>query len=140
MTAYVAVDLGRARVGVAAGDDDSGVVTPLAVLDGRDRRALIDALERLAAERDAEFVVGLPLRLDGSAQRLTRDARAFAATLQRATGRAVHLQDETLSTVEAAHLSRDAGRRARTPVDDLAAQVLLQSFLAARAQATSKKA
>lgn len=134
MTAFVAVDLGRARVGVAVGDDVTGVVTPHDVLDGRDRRALIDALQRLATEREAEFVVGLPLRLDGSEQRLTRDARAFAATLQRATGRPVHLHDETLSTVEAAHLSRDAGRRARTAVDDLAAQVLLQSFLASRAR------
>ncbi|MFH1807215.1 MAG: Holliday junction resolvase RuvX [Pseudomonadota bacterium] len=132
MTCYLAIDLGKLRVGLASADDVERVVTPLEVLDGRDRRVLIDRLAVLAAERDAEFVVGLPLSLEGEEQRVSKNARAFARTLARATGRPVHLQDETLSSFEALELARGAGRSSREPIDDLAAGVLLRDFLASR--------
>jgi len=65
-SALVCVDLGRKRVGVALSGPDTAVALPHAVLDGRDRRVLIDQLAELAAERDAEFVVGLPLDLSSA--------------------------------------------------------------------------
>jgi putative Holliday junction resolvase len=126
---YIAIDLGRRRVGVALGGP-GGVALPHAVIDGRDRRALIDRLRALAAEHDAEFVVGLPLELDGNERRPAKDARAFARALQRVSGRAVHLQDETLTTAEAQQLARAAGRDQRAPLDDIAAQQILIAFLA----------
>lgn len=126
---YLAIDLGRSRVGVAV-SGPGGVALPHAVLDGHDRRALIDRLAALAQERDAEFVVGLPRELDGRERRPAKDARAFARTLERATGRPVQLQDETLTTAAAQQLAREAGRGPRDPVDDLAAQQILIAFLA----------
>jgi putative holliday junction resolvase len=128
---FIAIDLGRRRVGVAiSGPGD--LALPHAVLDGRDRRVMIDQLIALAQERDAEFVVGLPRELDGNERRPAKNARAFAATLARASGRAVHLQDETLTTAEAQQLARAAGRAGDAPVDDLAAQQILIAFLATR--------
>lgn len=128
---YLAIDLGRARVGVAV-SGPGNVALPHSVLDGHDRRPLIDQLAALAQERDAEFVVGLPRELDGRERRPAKDARAFARTLERASGRPVHLQDETLTTAAAQQLARAAGRGARDPVDDLAAQQILIDFLASQ--------
>lgn len=127
--AFVAIDLGRQRVGIACSDPLGRIALPHAILRGDDRRALIDQLAALAHERDAEFVLGLPLELDGSERRPARNARAFARTLERVTGRLVHLQDETLTSVEAHELAAQSGRATTEPVDDLAAQRILESFL-----------
>ncbi len=132
MTCFVAVDLGRRRVGVAACDEDERVASPLRVYEGLSRRLLIDKLCVLAQERDAEFVVGLPLRTDGSEQRLSKDARAFARTLEKASERTVYLQEETWSTMEAESRAYDAGRGKTDAIDDVAAQVILEDFLSAR--------
>ena len=41
---YLAIDLGERRTGLAVGDDQTGVVTPLSVLELPRGGALIDAL------------------------------------------------------------------------------------------------
>ncbi|MBN2358431.1 MAG: Holliday junction resolvase RuvX [Deltaproteobacteria bacterium] len=128
-TGHIAIDLGRRRVGIAV-SGPGGVALPHGVIDGRDRHALIEQLARLARERDADFVVGLPRELDGRERRPAADARAFARTLERVSGRRVHLQDETLTTAEAQRLAQAAGRKPRDPIDDIAAQQILIEFLA----------
>ena len=92
--------------------------------------------ERIAAlvdEADGEVVVvGLPLSLDGSsgpaAQRVEIEAEALRARLTVP----VELWDERFSTVEAERRLRAAGVRAkrqRHVVDQVAATVILQSWL-----------
>lgn len=126
---FVAIDLGKKRVGIAVGDSDTRLATPLTVLDGKDRRQLIDTLIDLAEQRQAEFVLGLPLSMEAKETRTTKSARAFARTLQRASERTVHLQDETLTSAEALEKANQVGRSSYDPIDDLAAQIILQDFL-----------
>jgi putative holliday junction resolvase len=126
---YLAVDPGGRRLGLALGDDLTGIATPLEV------RAYggVDAAADLVAERAAALgagcvVVGLPTLANGSetsaCQRSHTLARAIAAR-----GLAVVLQPEFLSTDEARRRAREAGFPRDRPIDHFAAQVLLEEYL-----------
>lgn len=79
-----------------------------------------------------ELLVGLPISLSGGETASTDDARAFAMEVRAASGLAVRLVDERLSTVSAHAALRDAGRSQRSSrriVDQVAAVVLLQQAI-----------
>jgi putative Holliday junction resolvase len=128
-----AIDLGKARVGVAVADELGLYAHPRPALHGRDRRALLDALGALAREEGvARFLVGMPLEMDGTEGPAARRAAAFAQALADATGVEVELVDERLSTVEAARRLREGGvsaRRGKPHLDGAAAAVILQAWL-----------
>jgi putative Holliday junction resolvase len=103
-----------------------------------------DALDRAAAEiaRLAEeedglvaLVIGLPRRLDGSANDMTPRVQAFAQTLGDRTSLPVVLQDERLTSVEAESrlATRDKDWRSRKArLDAAAAAIILQDYLDSR--------
>jgi putative Holliday junction resolvase len=132
-----ALDLGRARVGVAIDDELGSMAHPRGVLDGHDRKKLLADLARLAdAEGVTRFVIGLPLDMKGGEGDAARKARALAQDIADATGREVELLDERLSTVQARRAleaSEVRGRKQKARIDEAAATALLQSWLDARA-------
>ena len=101
------------------------------------RRKDLEALAALAREEDVQrVVIGLPLRLDGTAGPAAEEARRFAADLEKVVNIPVELWDERLTTVEVERVMTDAGvrrRKRRDHVDRLAAVLILQSWLDARA-------
>lgn len=131
-----ALDLGKARVGVAVTDDLGLYAHPRPPLDGRNRKALLAALTRLAKDDGIErFLVGLPLDMTGEHGPAARRATQFAQEVADATGCDVELVDERLSTVEAEGHLRAHGmsrREARPHIDGAAAAVVLQAWLDAR--------
>jgi putative holliday junction resolvase len=131
-----ALDLGRARIGVAIDDDLGMMAHPRGTLDPRDRKALLAELGRMADEqRIVRFVVGLPLRLTGQEGPEAREARHIAQQIADATGREVELWDERLTTVQAQRSLRASevrGKKARAHIDEAAACAILQSWLDAR--------
>jgi putative Holliday junction resolvase len=137
-----ALDLGRVRVGVAIDDELGMMAHPRGTLDGRDPRALCERLRALADEHDVvRFVVGLPLDMTGGEGAAARQARAMAQRIANATGRAVELWDERLTTVQAARAlaaSEVRGKKARSRVDEAAACAILQSWLDARGERSAR--
>ncbi|MGQ7785930.1 Holliday junction resolvase RuvX [Nesterenkonia sp. K-15-9-6] len=141
----LAVDVGDARVGLAASDPDALVATPVMTLrrDHR-RRSDIRMLVKIARDRDARVIyVGLPLSLSGGETASTQKARDYAAALVRRLDQAelpipVHLIDERLSTVSAAEKMRASGveaRHQRDRIDQAAAvEILTQALDIRRAQ------
>jgi putative Holliday junction resolvase len=131
-----ALDLGRVRVGVAIDDELGAMAHPRGTLDGRDRKALLAALKALADDENVtRFVVGLPLDMSGGEGMAARGAREMAQHIANATGRAVELWDERLTTVQAQRAlqaSEVRGRKARQRIDEAAACAILQSWLDAR--------
>lgn len=131
----IAVDVGSARVGVAASDRTATLASPVTVIR-RDVRGLrdLDELAALIGERESvEVIVGLPQTLRGRDSASTADARAYAAALAaRIAPVPVRLLDERLTTVSATQQLRAAGRDARASrsvVDAAAAVVLLEAAL-----------
>lgn len=117
-------------MGLAIGDDTTGVASPLEVVDYPGVAGAARLIAEAAAEAGADsVVVGLPTLEDGTETPAGRRTQRLAEELQ-ILGIAVILQGEFLSTNEARRRARMAGRAARQPVDDLAAQVILEEFLA----------
>lgn len=130
MGRVLAIDLGAARIGLAVSDPEGLVAQPLDVI-ANDQNAF-DTLAEMEAD---EFVVGLPVRMNGTRGPEAEAAEAFANRLRMQTGKDVTLWDERLSTVEAERTMRSGGTRAkqqRGRVDKVAAAVFLQSFLESR--------
>ena len=131
------IDVGAARLGVAASDPLRTVATPLRTLDltRGSRRSWADLAREIEERAAAVVVVGLPRQLDGSEGDAAAAARGFAAELRRRTGARVELWDERFTTAMAERSLVAAGvrrsqRRAR--VDAVAATLILQSWLDSR--------
>jgi putative holliday junction resolvase len=128
-----AIDLGKARVGVAISDDLGLFAHPRAPLSGKNPKALLGELGRMArAEAIDRFLVGFPLDQKGAEGPAAQRARAFAQKLSDATGRLVELVDERLTTVQAARRLRDGGvsaKQGKGRIDGEAAAVILQMWL-----------
>ena len=132
----IGVDLGAKRIGVAL--SAGTLATPYEVVQrcgdrGRDHRRLAALAEEAGAEA---VVVGLPLSLDGTvgpaAQRVLDEVEQIAAAIDLP----VETWDERLSTVTAERslMAQDLKAPARRRVvDKVAAAVILQSWLDARA-------
>jgi putative Holliday junction resolvase len=131
------IDFGKARVGVAVSDDLGLMAHPRPSLEGRNRRALLQALNDLAqSEQLTKFVVGLPLEMTGERGPAADRAIAFAQQLADLTHLEVELQDERLTTVQAnRNLAASEVRRAkrRHQIDAASAVVILQAWLDANA-------
>lgn len=117
-------------MGLALGDDRTGVVSPFEVAIAHGvtaaARVIVEAVDRTGADR---VVLGDPARADGSPTPAGRRTELLAEAL-RALGLEVDLQPEYLSTNEARRRARDIGRPRNSPVDDLAAQIILEDYLA----------
>ena len=129
----LALDVGKARIGVAVSDPDRTVALPagtIRVAGGiQDLRAVAELVERYEV---AEVVVGLPLLLSGERGPAARHAEELADGLRAILEVPVHLQDERLSTVEAERGLAAAGadgRERRRSVDQAAASIILRAYL-----------
>jgi putative Holliday junction resolvase len=130
MGRVIGVDHGLRRVGVAVGDDETGMAFPRAVVPARDAAAF---LGRLAAEEGTDqVVVGLPLNMDGTEGEQAAAARAFGRELAD-IGLAVAFTDERLTTWDAEERARAADRRpGSNAIDSAAAALILEQYLAGR--------
>lgn len=133
------VDVGRARVGLAAADPDGILATPVTTLK-RDPKKRFDQriiLKEAMARGAVAVYVGHPVNLEGRPTASTEDAVRYAEDLAGLLQREgcpaeVRLIDERLSTVTAHRQLYEAGRssrRHREVVDQVAAVQILQQAL-----------
>ncbi len=138
MGRIAAIDYGIRRIGLAIADPRGKIASPVGVLDATGN-AHSDAqliLQWLADNSVSEIVVGLPVSMDGTDSDQTKLTRALADKLRAASTVRVELWDERLSSFQADLVldSADVPRSRRKKLRDaLAAQVVLQSYLDARA-------
>ena len=137
----MAFDVGARRIGVAISDASATLARPVGVLavrglDATAVQAASDEVVRLTDDDGIEtIVVGLPRRLDGTANEMTPRVEAFAAQLRERTSLPVVLQDERLSSREAESrlaLREKDWRARKARLDAAAAAIILQEYLDAR--------
>lgn len=144
----LAVDVGEARVGLAATDPDALVSTPVMTLRrDKNRNGDIRMIVKIARDRRAQLIyVGLPLSLSGEDTASTQKVRDYALQLAQQLGEAglsaeVRLIDERLSTVSAAEKMRASGLTARAQkesIDQAAAVEILNHALQMRSSSSSE--
>lgn len=131
------LDVGARRIGIAISDPLGLTAQGLPTLQRRNRRYDQSELRRVVREYEvSEIVVGNPLRMSGQTGAQAEKMAAFAEQLQQELSLPVHLWDERLSTAEAHRLLDETGirdARRKEVIDKMAAVLILQSFLDARA-------
>jgi putative Holliday junction resolvase len=131
MGRIMALDLGAVRTGVAVSDELGMLAQPWQTLPGG--AAALDAVVSAVGEvKPLRVLVGLPRNMDGTDGPAAIAARQFAVDLRARVTCPVELWDERLTTVAAQKALRASGRKARDQrgvVDQVAAQILLQSWL-----------
>ena len=126
----VAIDVGRARVGIARSDPDGLLALPVATVSREG--AVAEVVTLVSTLGAVDVIVGLPLSLDGSYTPSTNDAVDFATHLADAVSCPVWLVDERLTTVSAASSLRSSGKSAKTAkpiIDQASAVIILQHCL-----------
>ena len=128
MPRILGLDIGERRIGLAISTPEGRLAVPLRILEREKEPAAIEAIAEVARAEDVTaLVVGYPLSLDGTAGQQARRVEAFARRLQKSTGLPLELWDERLTSVQAERSL--TGTRAHGPVDDIAAAIILQSYL-----------
>lgn len=132
----LAFDYGLKRIGVAVGQTLTGTANALQTVAVKNHHPDWPAIERLIETWSPDaLVVGLPLNMDGTEQEMTEHARRFGRKLHGRFKLPVHLADERLTTREAKW--RRSGNDADENLDPVAAQVILEGWLAASDPARS---
>ena len=130
----LALDLGEVRIGVALSDPERRVALPAGTIRVSGGVEDLKAVAALVADTAAvEVVVGHPVSLAGERGVAAARAEEFADGLRLLLKVPVHLQDERLTTAEAERSLREAGadgRDRRGSVDQTAAAIILESYLA----------
>lgn len=136
MGRILALDVGERRIGIAISDPEGRVAVPLRILESRGEESDVRTIADLARAEGAEaLVVGHPISMDGTVGPQARLVEAFADRLRTASGLPLELWDERLSSVQAGRIHPGSRRRGRkgarrpAPADDIAAAIILQSYL-----------
>ncbi|MFP4048577.1 MAG: Holliday junction resolvase RuvX [Desulfovermiculus sp.] len=129
----LAVDFGLKRIGLALSDPNGRLALPYKTLVKKNNSQLMAQLKHIVDTEQVEcLVVGLPLNLEGEETLSSRQAKNFARRLEIVASVPVHLQDETLTSSEASRRLGDSGlcgRRQKPVLDQMAAVIILESFL-----------
>lgn len=129
------IDFGLARVGLAMSDPMGILASAVETLNwnGSDAAWILARIVELCkTNKIARIVIGLPKRTDGAEGETATKARAFGAELSELTGLPVIYQDERYTTVLASRVLKDSsvkGRNKRSVIDQVAAEIILQSYL-----------
>ena len=125
----LAFDFGERRIGVAVGQSLTGTATALSTVEvyrsGPDWKELARLVETW---HPRAMVVGLPLNMDGTEQKMTRLAKRFGRELEARFAVPVHMVDERLSTREARQRMFERGDL-RGDDDPVAAEIILEGWL-----------
>lgn len=140
-TRYIGIDFGEKRIGLAAGDDSTVIAMPIGMIavSGDDASRVRDVVLAANAYAPDEWVVGLPLNMDGTEGPQALRTKLFGRLLGERTGQPVHFQDERLSSFEADEQMARSGMthvQKKRRRDTLAARAILQSFLDGRSGRT----
>ncbi len=140
----LALDYGRARIGLALADAEAGLAQPLGTLDRINRNEDMRRLRELIREHGVrQIVVGLPLRLDGTRGDMAEEAARFGQRVHKQLGLPVEMVDERLTSWEAERLLEEqqghviravASKKrkkenAKPGVDAMAAALILKEYL-----------
>ncbi len=136
MGRVMALDVGKARVGVALSDPLGYTAQPLLTLWRKNRSEDLRSLLRLIRRYEVvEIVVGNPLHMSGEVSPWGAKVQKFAEELRERAGLPLHMWDERLSSVAAHEILDEAGhdrRDRKYVIDQVAAVVILRGWMEAR--------
>ena len=149
---FLGFDYSQNKIGIAVGQRLTGTANALTTLKSHHKKVDWQNIDRVLNEwHPAALIVGLPLTMDGEEQETTETAKLFARQLNKRYNLPVHFMDERLTSREASHIlgydghtsprrHSKAGKKVKKhkqqghDIDQLAAQLILQSWLSEYSQ------
>ena len=135
MNRILGLDFGRARIGVAISDELQMLAHPLETIPANEEPAA--RVAEIVHEKQVDHVVaGIPRQMNGQIGTAATEVLEFVEKLRAILPCPVVTWDERLTTVAAHRALRDAGKKTRDTrgyVDQVAAQMILQTYLDRRA-------
>ncbi len=141
MNPILALDFGRARIGAAISDELQLLAHPLETILAN-KKAPTRIAEIVREKKVDHVVAGIPRQMNGQIGAAATEVLQFVEKLRAILPCPVVTWDERLTTVAAHRALRDAGkntRQTRGYVDQVAAQMILQSYLDRRAADAATK-
>jgi putative pre-16S rRNA nuclease len=135
MNPILALDFGRARIGAAISDELQLLAHPLETIPAN-KQAPSRVMEIVRERKVDHVVAGFPKRMNGEIGTAATEVLEFVEKLRAILPCRVVTWDERLTTAAAHRALRDAGKKTRHTrgyVDQVAAQMILQSYLDRRA-------
>lgn len=126
------IDHGLARIGLAVCDATQLVARELTVIKRQSKREDFERINQIAGDENVTgIIVGLPTNYEAAPGTHTQadTVRLWVERYAATTSLPIVLWDEQLSSQDAAELARQKKRKPTDPVDDLAARVILQSYI-----------
>jgi putative Holliday junction resolvase len=141
MHPILGLDFGRARIGAAISDELQLLAHPLETIPANQRAH--SRIAEIVREKKVDHVVaGIPRQMNGQIGTAATEVLQFVEKLRATLSCPVVTWDERLTTVAAHRALRDAGKKTRDTrayVDQVAAQMILQSYLDRRAADAAAK-
>ena len=133
----MAVDYGDSHTGLACCDRTETLASPIGVIDEKNFNICAEKVAAMSVEYEAGLiVVGNPLNMNGSAGPRSEMCKSFAELLQNLVDVPVVMWHERSSTVTAHQMMNDVnkrGKKRKAVIDAVAAAVILENYLAWRA-------
>ena len=129
----LAVDFGDTRTGLAVSDTSRFLASGIGYVSpgGIDKTAEVVA-QSAKEQRAVAVIVGLPVNMDGSEGGRAARCRKFAAFVKELSGLPVAMFDERMTTMTASRYLNETntrGKKRKTVIDTLSAQIILQNCL-----------
>jgi putative holliday junction resolvase len=141
MNPILALDFGRARIGAAISDQLQLLAHPLETIRADEQAPL--RVAQIVCEKKVDHVVaGIPRQMNGQIGAAATEVLQFVEKLRKVLPCPIVTWDERLTTVAAHRALRGAGKKTRQTrgyVDQVAAQMILQSYLDRRQHAAHDK-
>jgi putative Holliday junction resolvase len=135
MNRILGIDFGKARIGAAISDELQLLAHPLETIPANEQAA--SRVAEIVREKKVDHVVaGMPRQMNGQLGVAATEVLQFVEKLRAILPCPVVTWDERLTTAAANRALRDAGKKTRHTrgyVDQVAAQIILQSYLDRRA-------
>jgi len=127
------IDFGTVRIGVSISDPSQTISSPLETYNCRtkelDAKYFVDLVNR---EQIVGLIIGLPVHMSGDASAKSKEATKFGQWLSETTSLPVDWIDERYTTAMARDIlsqSNLSGKKRKTQLDKLAAQIILAAYL-----------
>src|SRR6266540_3051405 len=132
----LAIDYGTKRMGIAVSDELKMIAQPLEFISAEPFAGFLARLKQLIREKAVELIlVGMPRNMDGSYGPAALEVQEFVAVVKTSVAIPIQTLDERLTSVQANRFLVQGNVRRekrRKKVDQMAAAILLQSYLDSR--------
>jgi len=127
--AYLGLDMGEQRIGVAFADGIVPIAVPLLTInvDGTER----DQLQKIMQEKAiTDVIVGLPRNQSGDITAQTMRVQQMVYSLLDIYALPIHYQDESVTSIQAEERLKSRGKAyQKGDIDREAATIILQDYL-----------